>query len=91
MASPTLTNFRWILALFAALAVAAVVAVVVPRSGDSGTVNWLVTIGSGLAAAALVYVVLRPKGEITETRDRLSAAPPDRSFQSRKALFPPQL
>lgn len=71
MASPTLTNFRWVFALIAALSVASVVAVVVPRDGDSGAVNWLLTIGSGLATAALVYFVLRPKGEVTETRDRL--------------------
>ena len=71
MASPTLTNFRWIFALVAALSVALVVAVVVPRDGDSEAVNWLITIGSGLVAAALVYFLLRPKGEITETRDRL--------------------
>ena len=71
MATPTLTNFRWIFALIAALSVASVVAVVVPRDGDSGTVNWLITIGSGLVTAALVYVLLRPKGEVTKTRDRL--------------------
>ena len=71
MASPTFTNFRWVFALFAALAVATVVAVVVPRGGDSEAVNWLITIGAGLVAAGLVYVLLRPKGEVTETRDRL--------------------
>ena len=71
MATPTLTNFRWIFALVAALSVALVVAVVVPRDGDSGTVNWLITIGSGVVTAALVYFLLRPKGDVTETRDRL--------------------
>jgi hypothetical protein len=71
MATPTLTNFRWVFALVAALGVAAIVAVVVPRDGDSGTVDWLITIGSGLATAALVYVWLRPRGDVEETRDRL--------------------
>lgn len=71
MATPTLTNYRWIVALVAALCVAAVVAVVVPRDGDSETINWLITIGSGLIAAVLVYVWLRPRGEVTETRDGL--------------------
>lgn len=71
MASPTLTNFRWVFALVAALAVASVVAVVVPRDGDSGTINWLITIGSGLVTAALVYLWLRPRGDVKETRDRL--------------------
>lgn len=71
MASPTLTNFRWVFALVAALCVAAVVAVVVPRDGDGATLDWLITIGAGLVTAVLVYVWLRPRGEVTETRDRL--------------------
>lgn len=71
MATPTLTNFRWIVALVAALAVAAIVAVVVPRDGDSEAMDWLITIGSGVVTAVLVYVWLRPRGEVTETRDQL--------------------
>ena len=70
MASPTLTNFRWVFALVAALCVAGVVAVVAPR-GESDTVSWLLTIGAGLVTAAAVYFWLRPRGEVEETRDRL--------------------
>ena len=70
MASPTLTNFRWIFALVAALCVAGVVAVVAPR-GESDTMSWALTIGAGLLAAVLVYVWLRPRGDVEETRDRL--------------------
>ena len=71
MASPTLTNFRWIFALIAALSVGSVVAVVAPRYAESEAVSWVVTVVAALAAAALVYVALRPKGEVTPTRDRL--------------------
>lgn len=66
-----LTNYRWIFALIAALGVGSVVAVVVPRYAESEAVSWTVTVVAALVTAALVYVALRPKGEVTETRDRL--------------------
>lgn len=66
-----LTNYRWIFALIAALSVGSIVAVVAPRYAEAEAVSWIITLVSALVAAGLVYVVLRPKGEITETRDRL--------------------
>ena len=71
MASPTLTNFRWIFALVAALSVGSIAAVVAPRYAEAEAVSWIVTGVAAVLAAVLVYVALRPKGEITETRDRL--------------------
>lgn len=71
MATPTLTNFRWVFALVAALGVGAIVATVVPRYAESEAVSWIVAAVAALLTAALVYVWLRPRGEVTETRDRL--------------------
>lgn len=55
------TNYRWVTALVAALAVGLVAALVTPRFGDSDGVDWLVTIALAVFVGALVALATRER------------------------------